>query len=52
MRQPDLFYTALLGGNHIPEASEAKLIELLARLMLSTLNPKATEEEELSNEQD
>lgn len=52
MRQHDLFDTALMGGKHIPEATEAKLIELLAQLMLSTLSATAAAEEENSDEQD
>lgn len=52
MWQPDLFDTALAGGNHIPEANEAKLIELLAQLMLSTLSSTAAAEEGNSHEQD
>lgn len=50
MRQRELFESAQLSVTSVPEAVETKLIELLAQLMLSTLNPTADEEE--SNEPD
>ena len=52
MRQCDLFEPAPWSGKCIPETLEWEVIALLAQLMLSTLGPTATAEEDTPDEPD
>ncbi len=52
MRQRELFDPTLLSRTVVPEVIEMELIELLAQLMLSTINSAPAPDEEQSDEPD
>jgi hypothetical protein len=52
MRQRELFEPAQTSRIFIPETIEMELIQILAQLMLSTLNATAATDEERSDEPD